>query len=327
MRRREFITLLGGVAAGLPLAARAQQRASPVIGILSSRSPVTDASLIALTRQGLGETGFVEGQNLGIDYRWADGHYDRLAGLAADLVGRQVAVIVTIGGEVAAFAAKAATATTPIVFIAGTDPVAIGLVASLNRPGANITGVSTMFSELSAKRLELIQELVPKAASVGVLVNRSYAGTELQLKQFQEGARLLRLELHVESARAPGEITAAFEAFSQRRADAIVVANDPFFFNRTTQFVILGAHYGIPTLFYRREFAVAGGLLSYGTDLTEGYRAIGVYAGRILKGEKPGDLPIQMPTRYELVINLMTAKALGLEVPSSLLARADEVIE
>jgi putative ABC transport system substrate-binding protein len=326
VKRREFITLLGAAAAS-PLAARAQQRASPVIGILSSRSPVTDAPSIALTRQGLGETGFVEGQNLGIDYRWADGHYDRLAGLATDLVRRQVAVIVTIGGEVAALAAKAATGTTPIVFIAGSDPVAIGLVTSLNRPGANITGVSTMFSELSGKRLELIQELVPKAAAVGVLVNRSYAGTELQLKQFQEAARLLRLELHVESARAPGEISAAFEAFSQRRADAVAVANDPFFFNRTTQFVVLAARYGIPTLFYRREFAAAGGLLSYGTDITEGYRAIGVYAGRILKGEKPGHLPIQMPTRYELVINMMTAKTLGIAVPSSLLARADELIE
>jgi putative tryptophan/tyrosine transport system substrate-binding protein len=222
MKRRKFMALLGGTAVAWPLAARAQQRASPVIGILSSRSPVTDTPLIAITRQGLGETGFVEGQNLGIDYRWADGHYDRLAGLAADLVRRQVAVIVTIGGEVSALAAKAATATTPIVVVVATDPIAIGLVANLNRPGANITGFYGMLSKLSAKRLELVQELVPNANSVGVLVNPSSPGIDVQLKELQEAARMLRQELHIESARTEPQISAAFEAITRRRADAIL---------------------------------------------------------------------------------------------------------
>jgi putative tryptophan/tyrosine transport system substrate-binding protein len=326
VRRRTFISLLGGAAAW-PLAARAQQAGMPVIGLLSSRSAATDTHSIAVIRQALNEGGFVEGQNLVIDYRWADGQYDRLPALATSLVRRQVAVIVTIGGEVSGLAAKAATATIPIVFASGTDPVAIGLVSSLNRPGGNITGISGLLSEQMAKRLGLLQELVPKAPLIGVLVNPSYSGFDLQLQQLQEAAGALRQELHVENARTEREIGAAFEAIIQRRASAILVANDPFFFNRATQFVVLAARYAIFTLYHRREFAAAGGLMSYGTDVPEQYRALGAYAARILKGEKPGDLPVQLPTKFELVINLMTAKTLGIDIPTTLLARADEVIE
>jgi ABC-type uncharacterized transport system substrate-binding protein len=248
----------------------------PVIGLLSSRSAATDTHSIAVIRQALNEGGFVEGQNLVIDYRWADGQYDRLPALATSLVRRQVAVIVTIGGEVSGLAAKAATATIPIVFASGTDPVAIGLVSSLNRPGGNITGISGLLSEQMAKRLGLLQELVPKAPLIGVLVNPSYSGFDLQLQQLQEAAGALRQELHVENARTEREIGAAFEAIIQRRASAILVANDPFFFNRATQFVVLAARYAIPTLYHRREFAAAGGLMSYGTDVPEQYRALGV---------------------------------------------------
>jgi putative ABC transport system substrate-binding protein len=329
MRRREFTTLLGGAAAPLllwPLAARAQQRTLPVIGLLSSQ-PATDVLLIAGIRQALNDRGFVEGQNVTIDYRWAEGQYDRLPELAASLVRGQVAVIVTIGDDMSALAAKAATATTPVVFAVATDPVATGLVANLNRPGGNITGISALFSELVAKRLGLLQELVPKAALIGVLVNPSYSGIGLQIQQLQEGARVLGQALHVESARTEREISAAFETITQRGANAILVANHPFFFDRATQFVVLAARYAIPTLFFRREFAAAGGLMSYGPDIAEGSRALGVYAARILKGEKPGDLPIQQPTKFELVINLMTAKTLGIDIPPTLLARADEVIE
>jgi ABC-type uncharacterized transport system substrate-binding protein len=327
MKRREFILALGGAAAAWPLAARGQQRGLPVIGLLSSRSAATDTPFIAVIRQALNERGFVEGQNVVIDYRWADGQYDRLPAMASEMVRRQVAVIVTIGGELSGLAAKAATATIPIVFVSGTDPVAIGLVTSLNRPGGNITGSSGLLSEQMAKRLGLLQELVPKAPLIGVLVNPSYSGFDLQLQQLQEAAGTLRQELHVENARTEREIGAAFEAIIQRRASAILVGNDPFFFNRATQFVVLAARHAIPTLYFRREFAAAGGLMSYGSDIPELYRTLGVYAARILKGEKPGDLPVQLPTKFELVINLMTAKTLGIDVPTTLLARADEVIE
>ena len=327
MRRREFITLLGGAAAAWPMAVGAQQRGLPVIGLLSSRSPATDAHLIAVIRQALNERGFVEGQNVVIDYRWAEGQYDRLPALATSLVRRQVDVIVTIGGEESGLAAKAATATIPIVFTVASDPVAIGLVTSLNRPGGNITGTSGLLSEQTGKRLGLLQELVPKAPLIGVLVNPSNSGFDLRLQRLQEAAGTLRQELHVENARTEREIGAAFEAIIQRRASAILVANDPFFFNRTTQFVVLAARHAIPTLYFRREFAAAGGLISYGPDFPEHYRTLGEYAARILKGEKPGDLPVQLPTKFELVINLMTAKTLGIEVPPTLLARADEVIE
>jgi putative ABC transport system substrate-binding protein len=326
MRRREFMTLVGGAAAW-PLAARAQQPAMPVIGLLSSRSAATDAQLIAVFRQALNEGGFVEGQNVVIDYRWADGQYDRLPALATSLVRRQVAVIVTIGGEGSGLAAKAATATIPILFLSATDPVAIGLVTNLNRPGGNITGLSGLLSEQMAKRLGLLQELVPKAPLIGVLVNPSYSGFDRQLQQLREAAGTLRQELHIENARTEREIGAAFEAIIQRRASAILVANDPFFFNRATQFVVLAARHAIPTLYFRREFAAAGGLMSYGSDNIELYRGLGLYAARILKGEKPGDLPVQLSTKFELVFNLMTAKILGIDIPTTLLARADEVIE
>jgi putative tryptophan/tyrosine transport system substrate-binding protein len=327
VKRREFITLLGGAAAAWPVAARAQQRGLPVIGLLSSRSAATDAHLIAVIRQALNERGFVEGQNVVIDYRWADGQYDRLPALATSLAHRQVAVIVTIGGEVSGLAAKAATATIPIVFIAGSDPVAVGLVTSLNRPGGNLTGISSLLSEQMAKRLGLLKELVPNAPLIGVLVNPTYSAFDLQLQQLQEAAGTLRQELHVEKPRTEPEIGAAFEAIIQRRARAILVANDPLFFNRATQFVVLAARHAIPTLYFRREFAAAGGLMSYGSDFTEQHRALGVYAARILKGDKPGDLPVQLGTKFELVINLMTAKILRIDVPAALLARADEVIE
>jgi len=327
MKRRAFITLLGGAAAW-PIAASAQQRGLPVIGLLSSRSAATDTQSIAVFRQALNEGGFVEGQNVVIDYRWADGQYDRLPALATSLVRRQVDIIVTFGGEVSGLAAKAATATIPIVFASGTDPVAIGLVTNLHRPGGNITGISGLLSEQMAKRLGLLQELVPKAPLIGVLVNPSYSAFDVQLQQLQEAAGTLRgQELRVENARTEHEIGAAFEALIQRRASAILVANDPFFFNRTTQFVVLAARHAIPTLYFRREFAAAGGLMSYGTDILEQFRVLGVYAARIVKGEKPGDLPVQLPTRFELVINLMTARTLGIDVPTTLLARADEVIE
>jgi putative ABC transport system substrate-binding protein len=324
--RRDFITLLGGAAAW-PLAASAQQRAFPVIGVLSSRSPAVDTALIAVIRQGLIETGFVEGQNVALDYRWAEGRYDRLAGLAADLVRRQVAVIITMGGEAPALAAKAASASIPIVFAGGTDPIRSGIVTSVQRPGGNITGVSTLIFELEPKRLGLLGELRPHARTTAVLVNPNYFYAENQLSDIQTAARNLGQEITILNASTISDIDAAFARLVQMHADALLVAADPFFFDRTAQVVVLAARHAIPTLFSRREFAAAGGLVSYGANVNDSYRLIGVYAGRILKGEKPGDLPIQLPTKFELVINLSTAKALGFEVPPPVLARADEVIE
>jgi putative ABC transport system substrate-binding protein len=327
VKRREFITLLGGAAAGWPLAARAQQRTMPVIGLLSSRSRAVDAPIIAVIRQGLNETGFVDGQNVAFDYRWAEGQYDRLAGLAADLVRRQVAVIVTIGGEVSAAVAKAATATIPIVFATGTDPIRSGLVTSLNRPGGNITGVSTFQVQMEPKRLELLRELLPHATTTAVLMNQNNPTTEIRLNDIQTAARSVGQEINILNASTSRDIDAAFAKLAQMRADALLVASDPFFFTRAAQLVVLAARHAIPSLYSRREFAAAGGLMSYTANYDESYRLLGVYAARILKGEKPGDLPIQRPTKFELVINLSTAKALGLEVPPTLLARADEVIE
>jgi putative ABC transport system substrate-binding protein len=327
MRRREFITLLGGMAAAWPLAARAQQHAFPVIGLLSSRSPAVDTPLIAVIRQGLIEKGLVEGQNVAFDYRWAEGRYDRLAGLAADLVRRQVAAIVTIGGEAPALAAKAASATIPIVFAGGTDPIRSGIVTSVQRPGGNITGASNFIFELEPKRLGLLGELRPHARTTAVLVNPNYYYAENQLSDIQTAAHNVGQEITILNASTIRDIDAAFARLVQMRADALLVVADPLFFDRTAQFVVLAARHAIPTLYSRREFAAAGGLMSYGASTNDSYRLLGVYAARILKGEKPGDLPIQFPTKFELVINLTTAKALGLEVPPSLLARADEVIE
>jgi len=326
MRRREFITLIGGAAAW-PLAARAQQRPLPVIGLLSSRSPDVDMPLIAVIRRGLNETGVVEGQNVTVDYHWAEGRYDRLAGLAADLARQQVAVIVTIGGEPAAVAAKAATSTIPIVFVGGADPIRTGLVANLHRPGGNITGVSLYQFETQPKLFELVRELRPNATRTAILLNPSNPYSEIQLGDIQSAARGIGQEINILNARTIGDIDAAFATLVQMRAEALIIGTDPFFFSRVAQLVVLTARHAIPALYYRREFAAAGGLLSYGANINDSYRLLGVYAARILKGEKPGDLPIQLPTKFELVINLSTAKVLGLQIPDKLLALADEVIE
>jgi putative tryptophan/tyrosine transport system substrate-binding protein len=326
--RRDFITLLGGAAVAWPLTTRAQQRAFPVIGLLSSRSPVVDTPFIAVIRQGLNETGLVEGQNVALDYRWAEGQYDRLAGLAADLVRQQVTVIVTMGGDLSALAAKAATATIPIVFAIGSDPIRSGLVTSLHRPGGNLTGVSTFLAEIEPKRLALLRELRPNATTTAVLVNpENTPRAEAQLSDLQTAARSVGQEITILNTRTIRDIDAAFATLAQMRADALLVATDAFFLTRATQLVVLAARHAIPTLYFRREFAAAGGLMSYGSNINESYRVVGVYAARILKGEKPGDLPIQRSTKFELVVNLSTANALGLEIPPMLLARADEVIE
>jgi putative ABC transport system substrate-binding protein len=327
--RRQFITLLGGASASAawPPAARAQQQQLPVIGILSSRSRATDALLLAVIRQGLNDTGFVEGRNVSIEYRSAEGDYNRLAALAADLVGRKVAVIVTIGGDVAALAAKAATATLPVVFTVATDPVRSGLVSSLHRPGGNLTGHSAFLTEMEPKRLGLLRELRPDATSIGVLVNPNVAYIDAQLNDIRSSAASIGREIVILNASSIAEIDAAFATLRQMRTDVLSVAVDPFFFDRASQIVVLAARHAMPALYFRREFAAVGGLMSYGSNAAEGYRVLGVYAGRILKGEKPGDLPIQLPTKFELVINLSTARALGVDVPAQLLARADEVIE
>jgi putative ABC transport system substrate-binding protein len=326
MRRRAFISLLGGAAAW-PLAARAQRPAMPMIGLLSPRSPAVDASLIWVIRQGLNDTGFVEGQNIALDYRWADGQYDRLTALAADLVHRKVAVIVALGGEISAVAAKTATATIPIVFLAGSDPVQSGLVASLNRPGGNITGVSSFIFDLEPKRLGLMRELRPNAKTIAILVNPNSPNAEIRVNDIQIAARNVGQQVDILNASTIREIDAAFARLAQMHVDALLVSADPVFFNRASQLVVLATRHAIPALYSRREFVAAGGLMSYGSNADEGYRTAGVYAGRILKGEKPGDLPVQLPTKFELVINLSTARALDIDVPPTLLARADEVIE
>ena len=326
MRRRDVLALLSGAVAGFPLPTLAQQQL-PVIGILSSRSRATDPLLLAVIRQGLNDTGFVEGRNVAIEYRWAEGKYDRLAALASDLVRRKVAVIVTIGGDVSALAAKAATATLPVVFTVATDPVRSGLVSSLHRPGGNLTGSSGFQAEMEPKRLELLRELRPDATTIGVLVNPNVAYIDNQINDIRSAAAGIGREIAILNASTIAEIDAAFAILRQMRADALSVAIDPFFFDRATQIVVLAARHAVPALYFRREFAAVGGLMSYGSNADESYRVLGVYAGRILKGEKPGDLPIQLPTKFELVINLSTARALALDVPATLLARADEVIE
>ena len=328
MRRRQFITLLGGAVAAWPLAARAQQQAMPVIGYLSASLATTTNSLKPFL-QGLRESGFVEGQNVEIEYRWADGRYDLLPALAADLVSRKVAVIYATGGAIVAVPAKAATSTIPIVFQGGgQDPVKTGLVTSLDRPGGNVTGVMSLAGlVLAPKQIEFLRELLPTTSVVGLLVNRSSPIIEANAIGAREGARALRWESHVEYASTEAELEVAFANLAQRRIGALVVLGDPFFSGRRAQIVALAARYAIPTSYYFREFVVEGGLMSYGPDLRETNHIGGSYVGRILKGEKPADLPVQQATRVGLAINMNTAKTLGLTVPLSLRGRADEVIE
>jgi putative tryptophan/tyrosine transport system substrate-binding protein len=325
VRRREFIAALGGAAAALPLVARAQQPTMPVIGFLNTRAPGQDVHLLAAFRQGLKEAGYVEGQNVAVEYRFAEGRNERLPGMAADLVRRQVAVIAANGPAVVA--AKAATAAIPIVFSVGLDPVATGLVASLNRPGGNLTGDTILFDEVGPKRLELMRELIPTAAIVAVLINPAYPTAEVQSRDLHAAARILGLELRVLHASGERDLDAAFATLVKMRAGALVIGNDSFFNSRSEQLAALMIRHAVPTIFQTREFAAAGGLASYGGSIKDSYRQVGVYTGRILKGEKPADLPVQQTTKVELIVNLKTAKALGITVPPTLLARADEVIE
>ncbi len=327
MKRREFITLLAGAAAW-PIAARAQQAAMPVIGFLSSGLPGAFARQVAGFRRGLQEAGYVEGQNVAIEYRWAEGQYDRLPELASDLVRRQVAIIVATGGTVSAMAAKAITGTIPIVFTSGGDPVRMGLVASINRPGGNVTGVSLFTTTLAAKRLALLHELVPTATVIAMLVNPTNPNAEPDTKEVETAARTMGLQLIVLRASNESDLDKVFGTMSQHKVGAVIVGPDPFFDNNARdRMVALAAHHAVPAIYDWRDVAVAGGLLSYGSNLADGYRLAGIYTGRILKGEKPADLPVLQPTKFELVINLKTAKALGLTVPLIMQTTADEVIE
>jgi putative tryptophan/tyrosine transport system substrate-binding protein len=325
VKRREFITLLGSAAAAWPLTTRAQQSMLPVIGYLSNTSLALISVQLAGFRQGLKEAGYVEGQNVRIEYRWAEGQYDRLPALARDLVGRRLAVIFAGGGVAPVLAAKAATSTIPIVFQMGSDPVKAGVVASLNHPGGNVTGVSRMSTAMLPKELELLRELVPTASVIQFLVNPTNPIAEIQLLEMQEAVRSLGIELQVLRASSEGEIDGAFEILAQ--IPALVIANAPFFSARHAQIAELTARHKVPAIFSQRDFALSGGLMSYSASLTDSHRQAGVYVGRILKGEKPADLPIVQPTKFELVINIKTAKTLGLTVPLTLQASADEVIE
>jgi putative ABC transport system substrate-binding protein len=323
MRRREFTALFGGALAAWPVVARAQQP-MPVIGYFSARSPVTDEPMLSAFRQGLNDTGFVEGRNVAMEFRWAEGRDDRLLELADELVRRRVAVIITTGGESTARAVKAATSTIPIVFISGIDPVESGLVASLSRPGGNLTGVSSILLPLIPKQIGLLSELAPNAALIGALVGPE---TAFRIAELEDAGRAVGRRLIIFKASTDAEIDAAFEAFIQERVQALLIGPGPLFVTRMDRFVDFAARHSLPAMYSRRELVDAGGLVSYASSTAEGYRQLGIYAGRILKGEKPSELPVVQPTRFELVINLKTAKALGLDVPATVLARADEVIE
>jgi putative tryptophan/tyrosine transport system substrate-binding protein len=325
MRRREFILLLGS-AAGWPQAARGQQ-AMPIVGFLGSTSFAQWKDFIAAFREGLNETGLVEGRSVAIDFRWAEDQFDRLPALAADLAARPVSVIVTVGGSVTAVAAKSATATVPIVFVIGADPVKLGLVESLNRPGGNVTGVSFLLNTLLAKRLELLRDLLPAATDIGLLINPRNPNAAADTNAVQTAALGFGLTMHLANAQSEAEFAPAFVSFVERRATALFMQPDPLFISRRDQIVELAARHRLPAMYDRRELVQAGGLISYGTSFTDAHRQAGRYAGRIINGEKPAELPVVQATKFELVLNLKTAKALGLALPPTLLARADEVIE
>jgi putative ABC transport system substrate-binding protein len=327
MRRREFITIFASAARMWPLDARAEQPAIPVIGFLSSASPKPCAGRVAGFRKGLNGSGYTDGQDVTIEFRWAEGQYDRLPVFAAELVSQKVAVIVSSGGDVAAIAAKAATSSIPIVTVSGTDPVKAGLVASFNRPGGNVTGASFVATELETKRLEILHDLVPTATVIGILVNPTNPAAESRSIDLQVAARALDLNIHILSASSESDLETAFATLIEQRAGALLVSTDSFFTSRRDRLVALAARHALPTIYAWREFVEAGGLASYGPIINEVYRQAGVYTGRILKGEKPADLPFVRPTKFELVINLKTATALGLTIPPLTLGRADEVIE
>jgi putative ABC transport system substrate-binding protein len=327
VKRREFITLVGGAAAAWPVAARAQQLAMPVVGYLANATPAGFAHFVTAFRNGLGEVGYVEGKNVAIEYRWTEGQPGRLAGLAAELVGRRVAVIMATGGAAPARAAKEATTTIPIVFTGGADPVRAGLVASLNRPGGNATGVVNIATELTAKRLALLRELVPAAAKIAVLQNPASPPAAEQVREIEQAARAIGQQIHVVNASSEQEFDAVFADIVQQRVGALFISDNPLFTSLRARLVALTAQYALPASYSFRDFPLAGGLMSYGANLLDLHRQAGVYVGRILKGEKPADLPVLQPTKFDLVLNLKTAKALGLEMPAKILALADEVIE
>jgi putative tryptophan/tyrosine transport system substrate-binding protein len=325
--RRKFLAALGGAATAWPLAARAQQRAMPVIGYLGPESPAVFASRVRAFLQGLGETGYAEGRNVVIEFRWAEGQHNRLPALAADLAGRQVAVIVAPGGAPGALAAKSATTTIPIVFEMGADPIAIGLVGNLNRPGGNLTGVSSLNVQVTPKRLEILHQVVPAAAEIAVLVNPTSPTTDSQLRNLQATALARGLQLHVLHASTERDFDAVFVSLLQRRAGGLVVASDGFFATHSEQLAVLTVRHAVPAVHQSRDFAIAGGLMSYAGSFLESHRQAGVHTGRILKGDKPADLPVQLVTKVQLIINLKAAKTLGVTFPRSLIGRADEVIE